>query len=75
MKRPNLININRNIRNYIVYLESNQHGTGTGKICSGCNERMVNLSTLNKRACKCGTSDWNLKPGQKSILEDGKVGK
>jgi hypothetical protein len=75
MNRPNLSSLNTDILDYIVYLETNQHSNGTGKICSKCGEHMVGLGTINKRACSCGESDWDLKPGVKSTLEDGKVGK
>lgn len=42
-----------------------------GKPCPKCNERLVNLTSLNKRMCsnyKCDINyiDWDLKDGQSS---------
>ena len=40
--------------------------------CGGC---MTCLSSSSRKLCSCGyEEDWNLKPGQKSVLINGLVG-
>lgn len=46
------------------------------KLCTVCNEPLVALTSLNKKYCTgCKKMyDWELAPGQKSLLIQGLVG-
>ena len=53
-----------------------QRKTGIGKECPKCGDTMISITTIDKRVCSCGYEEpFKLKPGQKSILEKGKIGK
>ena len=43
---------------------------GIGDWCKECKEHKVSLPSKNKKICSCGLSDFPLKKGQKSVLEN-----